>query len=964
MSRKLFSILFFLLVFLKIYSQDGTIRGTVYDGNTGEFLPGVTIYIAEIQKGAITDLDGEFSLLVKPGSYNLRISFISYETVNVENIEVKPGEVTVLNEIGLQVAKMDISEVTITASAIRNTETALLAMKKKSSNLMDGISALSLKKIGDSDAASSIKRIPGVSLEGGKYVYVRGLGDRYTKTILNGVDIPGMDPDRNTLQMDIFPTNIIDNIIVHKSFSAELPADFTGGVIDIAIKDFPEDKKAGVSLSAGYNPNSHFIGEYLTYKGGGTDFLGFDDGTRAIPATQNIPFFSEVVANPDGPKAQRYKDLLSSFNPTMKAIEQNSFMDYSFGATFGNQKAFEKFTLGYDFAISYKNTTEFYRNAEYGRYGLSGDENVYEMEQREFQTGNYGVNNVFLNGMAGFAVKTMKSKYRINILHLQNGESRAGIFDYLNADQGAIFKGFQHNLDYSQRSLTNLLIDGKHSYIDSGWEIEWKLSPTLSRMDDPDIRFIRYEDRDGSYSIGTEVGFPERIWRELQEINLAGLFHVKKDFVFRDRVASLSFGGSHTFKERDYVIRNFTLNIRNVPLTGDPNEIFLEENLWPRNGIVSSGTTYEAPFIPVNPNKFNATTNNTAGYISTELEPFRDIKLKIGVRAENYVQRYTGQDQLGSNVLDNDKVLESLDFFPAINLIYSLSPIQNLRICYSKTIARPSFKELSYAEIYDPISGRTFIGGLFRDANDVAGIEYWNGNLHSTDIYNYDLRWEVFLPKGQMLSLSGFFKKFANPIEIVQFATQTGSFQPRNVGDGEVYGAEAELRFNFGSILGEALNSFHFSSNLTLTRSRIKLSKTEYDSRLANARAGQEIGDYRDMAGQAPYIINSGLSYNGGEKGFWRGFEAGIYYNVQGKTLEYVGIVDRPDIYTEPFHSLNFNSSKRFGKEDKMSLGLKVENILNESKESVFESFRADNQYFTRLEPGFSFKLSFSYTIF
>ncbi|MGC9344450.1 MAG: TonB-dependent receptor domain-containing protein, partial [Bacteroidales bacterium] len=334
--------------------------------------------------------------------------------------------------------------------------------------------------------------------------------------------------------------------------------------------------------------------------------------------------------------------------------------------------------------------------------------------------------------------------------------------------------------------------------------------------------------------------------------NLAGLFHIRKDFNFRGKEAKLSFGGAQTYKERDYVIRNFALNIRNIPLTGDPNEIFQPENLWPRNGEISSGTTYEAPFIPVNPNQFNATTSNTAGYLSAEIPLFEDFNLKLGLRAENYIQNYTGQDQLGANVLDNETVLESFDLFPSVNIIYNITPIQNLRVSYSKTIARPSFKELSYAEIYDPISGRTFIGGLFRDANDIDGVEYWDGQLTSTDIYNYDLRWEIFLPKGQMLSLSGFYKKFSRPIEIVQYATQTGSFQPRNVGDGEVFGAEAELRVNLGTLLGESLNSLHFSSNFTLTRSRIKLSKTEYDSRLANARTGQEISEYRDMAGQAP----------------------------------------------------------------------------------------------------------------
>jgi hypothetical protein len=398
-------------------------------------------------------------------------------------------------------------------------------------------------------------------------------------------------------------------------------------------------------------------------------------------------------------------------------------------------------------------------------------------------------------------------------------------------------------------------------------------------------------------------------------------------------------------------------------LTGNPDELFYPENLWPYNGDVNRGTTYEARFIPTNPNQFNSTTGNLAGYVSAELNLLQNLKTILGVRLENYTQRYTGTDQLRTRILDNDIVLDNLDFFPSVNFIYSLTEKQNLRMSYSKTIARPSFKELSFAEIYDPITGRTFVGGLFRDANDAAGIEYWDGNLVSTDIHNFDLRWEYFGKNGQTVSLSGFYKKFNNPIEIVQYATQTGSFQPRNVGDGEVFGAEFEFRLNLG-LIAESVKNLNLLSNVTIAESRIKLSNTEYNSRVENARTGQSIDEYRDMAGQAPYIINGGFSYDGGQKGFWNGFEAGLYYNVQGQTLQYVGIVDRPDIYSEPFHSLNFNSNKKFGKEKRVQVGLKIENILNDKTESVFQSYNATDRYFEILEPGVQFKIRFSYSIF
>jgi hypothetical protein len=270
---------------------------------------------------------------------------------------------------------------------------------------------------------------------------------------------------------------------------------------------------------------------------------------------------------------------------------------------------------------------------------------------------------------------------------------------------------------------------------------------------------------------------------------------------------------------------------------------------------------------------------------------------------------------------------------------------------------------LSYAEIYDPISGRTFVGGLFRDADDGSGIVYWDGNLTSTDIHNFDLRWEYFGTNGRMLSLSGFYKNFINPIEIVQYATQTGSFQPRNVGDGEVFGIEAEGRYDL-AFISNGFRNLSVLVNVTVAESRIKLSPTEYNSRVENARTGQDIDEYRDMAGQAPYLVNAGFSYNGGEKGFAEGFEAGVFYNVQGQTLQFVGIVDRPDIYSVPYHSLNFNANKKFGRDNRMQVGLKVDNILMDKKESVFKSYNAMDQYFGVLDPGIEFKLRFSYSIF
>ena len=963
MIRKTLSILSLLFLFVSFaFSQSGNIKGSIYDEKTGESIIAANISVLPVSLGIGTtaDLDGKFYIELNPGKYDIQISFISYQTKIIKDIVVNAGESTNLDNLKLSESSYQIEDIEVVVQSVRNNETALVAMKRNSPNVIDGISASRLKKTGDSDVASSIKRVSGISVQEGKYVYVRGLGDRYTKTMMNGLEIPGLDPDKNTLQMDLFPTNIIDNIIVHKSFTADLPADFTGGVVDISMKNFPEEKIGTISLNLGYNPFFHFKSDYLTYKGGSTDFLGFDDGTRAIPATDDIPFFAYAIADPDGDKAKRYKEILGSFNPTMSTYKSMSLMDAGIGFSLGNQKIKGEKTIGYLFSLSYKNNTEFFENAEYSRYGLNqSDPGDYSLDIREHQKGNFGVNNVLLSSMAGFGVKTKSNKIRVNLLHIQNGENKAGVFNFEGSDQGSDFISIQHNLEYSQRSLTNLLIDAKHIFKNKDWQLNWKLSPTYSRVYDPDIRFTRYEIRDGGYNIGTEVGFPERIWRDLSEISIATSIQATKEYAFHERNSKLKFGGSFTNKSRDYSIRKFALNVRDIALTGDPNEIFFEENIWPNAGSISSGTTYEADFYPKNSNSFNANTQNAGIYVTNETELFPYLNAVVGLRAEKFTQFYTGKNQQGSLVLNNEKVLDDFNMFPSINLNYKLTKIMNLRFSYSSTIARPSFKELSYAEIYDPLTGRTFIGGFFKDQDNVSGITYWDGNLKSSKIQNLDLRWEMLDFNGQMLSVSTFYKSFNNPIEIVQFATQTGAYQPRNVGDAEVLGVEIEARYNLIN-LTDYLSQFSFSINASIIESKIELSKTEYDSRLENARQGEKINKFRDMSGQSPYLLNIGLSYENEEVFNFSDFKAGLYYNVQGPTLLYAGIVDRPDIYVNPFNSLNFSSSFSL-KDKRFKAGVKISNLLNSKKEMVYKSYKSEDQIFTRLKQGQTFSLSVSY---
>src|SRR5690606_8323191 len=305
--------------------------------------------------------------------------------------------------------------------------------------------------------ATAVRTVPGVSVQEGKYVYVRGLGDRYSKSILNGVDIPGLDPDKNTVQMDIFPTNILENIVVVKSGSAELPADFTGGVVDIVTKDIPAQKQIGISASIGYNPDMHFKDNYVGYQGSGTDFLGFDNGDRKLPVSPSLD-----IPNPAASNNGSLEGITRSFNPLMGAERRKSMPDFSLGVDFSNQYQVGENKLGLIAALNYKNSTSLYTGFRNGMYwrALATDDDPQLLPDRT-QAGDLGGPNALLSGLVGLNLKAASSRYSLNLLHIQNGESRAAIFNQNNriANVNQVLKD---NLEYSQRSVSNLLLSGKH----------------------------------------------------------------------------------------------------------------------------------------------------------------------------------------------------------------------------------------------------------------------------------------------------------------------------------------------------------------------------------------------------------------------------------------------------------------------------------------------------------------------
>ena len=956
--RNYLSFLTLLISFEIATAQQGIIRGTVIEDSNGEPLFGVTVQIKGTTDGAITDFDGKFEIKAAPGIYDLQISFVSFQTVTISSLSLKDGEVTLIDQIRLKEDVELLEEVVVTAEIIKTTEAALLTVKRKSANLIDGISVEGFRKIGDSDAASAAKRITGVSIEGGKYVYVRGLGDRYTKTLLNGMDIPGLDPDRNSLQMDIFPTNVLNNVIISKSFTANLPADFTGGLVNIETKDIPDIKNLSASVGFGFNPSMHFNRDYLTYEGGATDWLGFDDGTRKLHLSDNELFqINNPILLSDADR-QTYINQLQGFNSQFGVVRGSSFMDFNFNFSYGDQKDISLGTLGYNFAISYKSNTEYYDNAEYNTFLVRQNEPALVLA--DSRNGAYGTNNVLLGGLIGVALKRDKAKYRFNFLNLQNGEAKAGEFDLIRTEEiGTDLIGISNNLEYSEKTLTNFFLSGEHYF--NVWKLDWKLSPTISKISDPDVRNALYErirngagDFTGELEISAgNTNFPVRIWRDLHETNYAGRIDVTRNHNLFGNSAKLMFGVGSTLKERDFIIRGFDWNIQQEDFAGGFDEIAANENLFPNQ----DGNFFQPQFLGGNVNEYNAASDLYSLFFSIEVKPVEKLNLTLGVRAEDYTQSYTGINQTGIS-LDNERVIDEFNLFPTGNLIFNLKENQNLRLAYTKTIARYSFKEASFIQYFDPLTDRTFIGAL-NPISDSQGNLLWDGDIRSTLIDNIDLRWEVFGQRGETISISTFYKQMNDPIEVVQLrsAASSKTFQPQNVGNANVYGLELEFKKSLNFITNSFKNIF-ISGNTTISESEITMTSQEFEARQAIARANEIVDNKRELQGQSPYIVNAGLAYDG----FEQGLEIGVYYNVQGRTLTYTGGVNGfPDVYSVPFNSLGFSLIKILGKEDNMRLTFRVSNVLNDRREFEYESFGVLNEIFEARSPGSRISIGYRY---
>lgn len=936
-----------LLVFFSVtvFAQEkGFIRGNIGDGQFGGPLIGANVTIpAQSGVGATTDFDGNYSISIAPGIYEVKLSYISFADQIVKDVEVKAGEVTKIDAV-LEMATQEVAMVEVVATVRKNSEAGVLMEMKNATVVSDGLSAQSFRKVGDSDLSGAIRRVTGVTVQDGKYVYVRGLGDRYTKSVLNGMTLPGLDPDVNAVQIDIFPTAVLENVSVTKTFSPDLDGDFTGGLVNIVTKKFPEEKTTQVGLSFTYIPGQHFNSDYISYTAGKLDWLGFDDGSRKLPIDGEADVPDEALNDPE------LESITRSFNSELAAKKRFAFMNSSFSINHGNQINKEDGpTYGYNFVFRYANERNFYEGFQSNDYlkdeVLSGT----DLAKQRTRIGDVGKENIMWNALLTGSMKLKKSSFTATLLYNQSSESTAAQRTNQDFEQNqATLK--EDILTYTQRSLGNFQLTGTHR-IDIA-ELEWGNSLSISRVYDPDFRETRISITDGDTALSTGNGAGiDRFWRDLNEINESFRFDAK---IKVHENISLKTGVADTYKSRTFSVYSYKHRPNDLnDISIDPDWFLQDENIWsadPSSANYGDGTFTIGNFQPSN--QYEASQNIFAAFIMAEQQIKKKLNLIYGMRLEHTMMFYDGVNQNNTVRYLNEKTLDALSILPALNVVYKVTPKMNLRAGYSRTIARPSFKEKSEAEIYDPITKRTFSGNL---------------DLELTNIDNADLRYEFFIGGKDMLSVSGFYKRFDGHIELVSFETAPDNLKPRNSGIAQVFGGEFEIRKGLRQhTSSKFLQGFFLAANVSVVHSMVDMSSvlvdnnggTEFELRQNSARVGETVNKFRTMSGQSPYAINGSISYEFGDN---RG-NLSLAYNVQGDQLSIIGSGRVPDVYTLAFHSLNFNAYVNVGKERKSRITLRLQNLLDEDRTLVYRSYEAEDQIFTSFKPGVSIRVAYQYT--
>jgi TonB-dependent receptor len=869
--------------------RTGRIVGRIIDATTGQGLSDVGVQIVGTTLGGSSAVEGRYVVSNIPaGTVTIQVRRLGYAPKSITGILLDAGQ-TLEQNITMQPATTQLEVVRTTASSERGSVTEALDRQRTATGIVSAVTAEQITRSPDGDAAQAVQRVSGVTVQDGKYVFVRGLGERYTTASLNGTRIPSPEPEKRVVPLDLFPAGLLQTITTSKTFTPDQSGDFSGAQVDIKTREFPAHRQFTYSLTSGVNSGTTGSRILTAPRAGGERFAWVGDRRNLPGMVASIGNFSQINLN------QGDKNLLiNTFRDSWTPLTERAQPHVSTSISVGGNDAVAGHRVGYIAS---------------GTYSLSQDEksdqvraladrgptpgSTREMDRFE---GSTGTTSVLWGGLLNVSTLIGKNTH----LMTNNTYNRTADNDARSESGSIESDGIAAHIDrlqYVERSVRSNQLAAEHQ-LGARSTVDWSVTSSDVRRDEPDrSEFVTVLDpaRPGEQLwLNTGNQGAVRTFSKLHETNGEGRANYQYTFTWRGREHSLKAGGLYRSTDRDADSRAFSISAAGI---GESVRVLPPEQLF--DGRFTRGSTGNFDLAPLGQGgSYAAADRLSAGYVMTEVGLSGRFRLIAGARFEHDQLQVDAQSTLGAPVSTQK---HWNDLLPSVALNVRLTDAQSVRVSLSRTLARPEYRELS------PVISRDVIGG-----DNVQGDQ----NLERTRISNADLRWEWYPDAGEVVSVAMFAKRFARPIERVYQATGGSTARTVfyiNTDGADNYGVELELRKSLGA-LARALTPFTLFSNATIMESRIRLGETTASATNKDRR----------MVGQAPYVVNAGLTYSPRVGST----SATLMVNRTGDRIDAAGDQPLPDVIEEPRTSMDF--SLRFPVLSAVSARFDAKNLLDD----------------------------------
>lgn len=895
-GKVLFFILFLTLSAMTVVA--GTIKGTVTDKQTREPLTGATIQIAGTTQGTVADVDGNYSLDVNNGIYTLAIKYVGYKDIIINN--VKAGKSDLILNFELESDAQALGEVSVVARKNLEGERALQMERRKATLAIENLGSkeMSLKGIGNVE--EGVKKITGISVADAGQLIVRGLGDRYSTTTLNGLPIASPNPDNKLIPLDLFPSSTVQNITVSKVYNAEAFADYSGAHIDINTKENITEDFFNIGFNTGGKFNTLGKDSYRMNRNGSLfRTSGVDQAALNMPLSE----------------FDNYVKTRNIFDTSFAVKKKSSLPDFSGNLGFGKNIGIGSQTLSILASASAGNSFQNMDNAFYKTLEATGsvqDNFAYDSYAQELKLAALG--------HIGYTLRR-HDRIGYTFFYARNATDTYQRREGIDAEDHELIGS--NNITHIY-SLQNHQLDGVHSFGGrEQWELTWGGSYSKTGSEEPDRRQVMYIKNDNGALCLFKLNRQEtmRYFGSLDEEEWNGNLAMRWKW---NENNFLKLGVNYKNKSRDYKATRFYYNLNKI----DPviTDIYDTDGFLNQENIADGNVVVQRVMQPKD--SYRAGNEIYSGYLLTDFYPVPSLLVNLGVRYE-ISRQWVDYATDGGDWYAERRNLDKNDLFPTLNLKYTVNDANSIRFSASRTVTRPSFIEMA-PFLYQESYGSAQIRG--------------NNELQNGYNYNFDLRYEHFGKNGDMISLTAYFKYLDSPIERIQ-ALQGGatlhSFQ--NADNGMAGGMEVELR-------KQLMKDLRLGANISYMYTNVKLPE-----------GGAYTNKERPLQGASPILANADLTYSPrfGEE---RQLNLALLYNLQGSRIHAVGVSKLGDIKQQTLHTLNFSAG--YDINSHFSLKLQVNDLLNRAvifkqevpatgEEVEVERYKKG----ANLEIGFSYKL-------